>query len=45
MPFLTEADIETALLAELSALGDRTTAEAEIRPDGNAAERTVDAVL
>ncbi|WPL16085.1 hypothetical protein Thiowin_01022 [Thiorhodovibrio winogradskyi] len=45
MAFLTEADIEAALLAELSALGDQTTTEAEIGPDGDAAERTVETVL
>ena len=39
MPFLTEADIEKALLAELAALGYQTTSEAEIGPDGRTPER------
>lgn len=39
MAFLTEADIEAALLTELAALGYQTTTEAEIGPDGQAAER------
>ncbi len=38
MAFLTEADIEAALLAELAALGYQTTTEAEIGPDERAAE-------
>jgi len=39
MAFLTEADLEAALIAELAALGYQTTTEAEIGPDGTAPER------
>ncbi|WPL12858.1 type I site-specific deoxyribonuclease, HsdR family [Thiorhodovibrio litoralis] len=39
MAFLTEADIEQALLAELGDLGYQTTTEAQIGHDGPAAER------
>ena len=39
MTFLSEADIEQALLGELAALGYQTTTEAEAGPDGRAPER------
>ncbi|MEA1048833.1 type I restriction endonuclease subunit R [Lamprobacter modestohalophilus] len=39
MTFLTEADIEQALLAELHTLGYQTTTEAKAGPDGSAPER------
>lgn len=39
MTFLTEADIEQALLAELQTLGYQTTTEAKAGPDGSAPER------
>lgn len=44
MAFLTEADIEQALLAALADLGYQTTTEAEAGLDGTA-ERALGAVL
>lgn len=39
MPFLSEAEIETALLAQLAGLGYATTSDEIIGPDGSAPER------
>ena len=40
MPFLSETDLETALLAQLATLGYTCTSDAQIGPDGAQPERT-----
>ena len=39
MPFLSEAEVETALLAQLASLGYASASDEVIGPDGSAPER------